>query len=180
MSLGHAIVLAAAVLAWHLLACDAATEGRLSPAECLRLYAVGSDAGGAEAGPIPEECVEAFEMMSSSACGQLIRQTCGESGGCAETGSCIAAQLMAERDDGEERCQTSIDTSELSPCVPDTENDPNCDALLLLICGGAAHDFMPCAGQPTCQQALLLHRAADDTACRQALSEESLFPRCSG
>lgn len=156
------------------------TGWTLSAHDCWEMY-VGAalDAGAPDSEGWPPECADYLDRLLHGACAEALTRVCGDDRACQATPACAAVGLMAEFDDGRERCQAALD----DPLhYPDCHALNDCDVLVERTCGEASDAGLPCRGAPACGQALLLQEDAEVTrvfeVCTQALQEGSLYPRC--
>jgi hypothetical protein len=155
----------------------------MSAHDCWENYVGGAlDAGAPDSEGWPPECADYLDRLLHGPCAEALSRVCGDDHACQATPACAAVGLMAEFDDGRERCQAALDDPSH---YPDCHALTDCDVLVTRTCGESVDAGpLPCQGQPACGQALLLQADAAAshvyTVCSQALQEGSLYPRCGG
>ncbi len=109
-------------------------------------------------------------------CGQLVLATCGLLDECRQDPGCVAASLLAEFRP-EDCAGAREDLRSYPPCVASA-----CDELVSRVCG--VDDA--CASASACAPARTLFERAEagdqnaPASCAQALTDQTLFPLCSG
>ena len=113
-------------------------------------------------------------LTDDPGCATLRTKTCGAADECVADPGCVAADLTARFEP--EACSAGIaDNRSFPPCT-----GGSCDRLVVKVCGVA------CTDAPGCAPAQTLQTRADDgdvsaeASCGSALSDESLFPPCTG
>lgn len=119
---------------------------------------------------IAPECLDYLDRLSSGECQGLMTRVCGQYDQCGESGACIAALLRAEI--SQEECAIALDDN---LHYPECDQRSYCEALVELVCGAPREQHQPCGSKPGCWQVRLYE---EESTCREALQEPSLYPHC--
>lgn len=124
--------------------------------------------------------VDPCQALQDRVCGPT---TDGGQAPCADSAACDAARLTAEYRSG--KCQSRLEDEARYPsCSPGAgaanavDRAAVCEDLLLKACGATDGNSGGCAQDATCQDAKSVSAQADDALCRQALGDDTSFPRC--
>ena len=114
-------------------------------------------------------------------CQDLVWQVCGVADGggdCTDTPACEAARLTQRFD--QTQCGARLrDLLRYPACgLSGDGGAPACVDLRIKCCGYALDGGGACATTTSCANALAVVSAADNATCRQALGDDSAFPRC--